>query len=48
MRRVDDAIPLRAEYKSELAGQFARNFEDYNDAPEDVRAAGPRVDSVRA
>ena len=32
----------------ELAERFARNFENYSDAPEEVRAAGPRADFVRS
>lgn len=32
----------------ELAESFAKNFEIYKDAPEDVRAAGPRVDFMRS
>jgi len=32
----------------ELAQRFARNFENYNDAPEEVRAAGPRPDHLES
>jgi phosphoenolpyruvate carboxykinase (ATP) len=32
----------------ELAERFARNFDSYRDAPEDVRAAGPRANFVRS
>lgn len=30
----------------ELSQRFARNFEDYGDAPDEIRAAGPRADIV--
>jgi phosphoenolpyruvate carboxykinase (ATP) len=32
----------------ELAERFARNFEDYGDAPEEVRTSGPRLDLVKS
>ncbi len=32
----------------ELAERFTRNFENYSDAPEEVRAAGPRADFVKS
>jgi phosphoenolpyruvate carboxykinase (ATP) len=32
----------------ELAKRFARNFEDYSDAPVEIRASGPRPDFVES
>ena len=32
----------------ELAGRFAQNFEDFSDAPDEIRASGPRPDFVES